>query len=490
VLNRGLAIRDAFGDATRMAGSLSDITDRRRVEDQLHHDAMHDALTGLPNRALFTDLLNHAIKRSTREPGMGCAVLFLDIDRFKLVNDSFSHAIGDRLLEVCAQRISEVLRPGDTVARLGGDEFTVLIEDVGPDPVDAAMLVAERIQCSLGEGFDIEEHRLAMTASIGIAVGDPASTGADVLRNADIAMYEAKRRARGSSAVFDVSMHRKVTDRMSQESDLRQVLGEGLIDVHYQPVIELATGRVHGFEALARWPDGWPPVSPNEFVPIAEETGLIGLLGLQVLHRALNALAAWRSAGMVADDVRMSVNVSAGQLDDHRFPEDVLDALETAQIPPSLLRLEITEGTLMREPERMLRIVTELCAKGVGLELDDFGTGYSSLAALRQFPVNALKVDRSFVNNLTEDVDSEVIVRSTIALGHSLGLSVIAEGIEHAGQLHRLRALGCEYGQGFLFSRPLTSSALEAVLAQWSPSSVAALADSVPGASRKSYARP
>ena len=287
MLTRGLAIRPDNNAATRMAGSLSDITERRRAETQLQHDALHDSLTGLPNRALLMDRLEHALRRSQRDPGVGCAVLFLDIDRFKLVNDSFSHAVGDRLLKVSAERIAAVLRPGDTVARIGGDEFIILLDDVrGVPPGPSAAGVADRVLSALSRAFQVDDHQLFVTASVGISLGVAEMSAADVLRNADIAMYEAKRSGRGRCAVFDESMHRRVSERLARENELRQVVEESLLRVHYQPVVDLATGRVRGFEALARWPDGWAPVSPVEFIPIAEETGLIGALGLQVLRTA------------------------------------------------------------------------------------------------------------------------------------------------------------------------------------------------------------
>jgi diguanylate cyclase (GGDEF)-like protein/PAS domain S-box-containing protein len=468
VLTRGMAVRNGAGEPTRMAGSLSDITISRRTERQLQHDALHDTLTGLPNRALFMDRVERAMMSHHRDPSSGCAVLFLDIDRFKLVNDTFSHTIGDWLLIALAARIVSEIEPEDTVARMAGDEFTLLLDGIPCEKLESrALEVAARISDALREPFNIDGHRLFVTASIGIGVPEEGISAADLVRNADIAMYEAKHRDRGGCVVYDASMHRRISDRLSRQNDLRELIERGLIEVHYQPVLDLASGRVHGFEALARWPAGWPALSPSEFIPIAEDTGLITPLGLHVLRTALGTLAAWRFGGLVGPDVRMSVNVSGRQLDDPRFPEDVLDVITATGLPGSVVRLEITEGTLMREPERIARIVSDVCSTGVGLELDDFGTGYSSLSALHQFPVNALKIDQSFVSALTAE-EGEVIVRSTIALAHSLGLEVIAEGIEREAEVQRLRVLGCEYGQGFLFSPPVPRDRAETLLSEWS----------------------
>jgi diguanylate cyclase (GGDEF)-like protein/PAS domain S-box-containing protein len=468
VMTRGLAIRSADGTPTRIAGSLSDMTDRRIAQLRLEHDALHDTLTGLPNRTLFTDRVNQVEQRSSREPALGCAILFLDLDGFKLVNDSLSHAVGDHLLIALAERVVATVRPGDTVARLGGDEFTVLLDGLD-DPLEATF-IAERILRALDEPFDIDGNELFVTASIGISLSAPGLGSAELIRRADIAMYDAKRRGRARCAVFDARMHRRVTDRLVLRRELRQAVESSLLRVHYQPIIELATGHIVGFEALARWPEAWSSVSPTEFISIAEETGVIGALGHHVMSTAVRALARWREDDIVSDETTLSVNLSGRQLDDPGLPEQVRSAIRGSGVPASALKLEITESTLM-ELERSGELLAELRNIGLGLHLDDFGTGYSSLTSLYRFPIEALKIDRSFVSAMSEEED-EVIARSATALAHSLGVPVIAEGVESPQQLHRLRLLGCEYGQGDLISPALSEGATRALLETWRPAEV------------------
>jgi diguanylate cyclase (GGDEF)-like protein len=445
----------------------------RYANARLAHDALHDPLTGLANRVLFMNRLEQILRRATRERTVGCTVMFLDTDRFKLVNDSLSHTVGDQLLIAMAERLAEVVRPGDTVARLGGDEFTLLLENVVSE--GEATMIAERVHSVLSEPFKLGPHELVVAVSIGIALSSPQLTAADVLRNADIAMYHAKRRSSGTYAVFDQSMHARVADRLGRERELRHAVEHSLIAVHYQPIVDLSTGRISALEALARWPNGNQQVSPAEFIPIAEETGLIGALGQHVLRTALGTFAGWRRAGLISDDVRISVNISPRQLDDPTLPEQILAAIADAQLRPDTLCLEITESTLMQQPERMRRIGSELCAQGVGLHLDDFGTGYASLEALLQFPLDALKIDRSLVTSLIGHNDgNDTIIRSTIGLAHGLGLHVVAEGIEHPTELNHLRALRCDYGQGYHFSGPLDAHATRALLATWTPAQLAA----------------
>jgi diguanylate cyclase (GGDEF)-like protein/PAS domain S-box-containing protein len=471
VLSRGVAIRDRDGTATRMAGSMSDITDRKDAEQRLLHDALHDALTGLPNRALFMDRVTLALTRAERHPDYRCAILFLDLDRFKLVNDSFSHAVGDQLLIALARRLASSLRPGDTVARLGGDEFTILLDDVGAAR-DAAE-VADRIQRALNEPFRVDGRELFVTASVGISLSESDIRAAELLRNADIAMYDAKHQGKARSAVFDVTMHSRVVGQLQLENDLRTAIDTGTLRVFYQPIVDLGSGRLSGCEALARWPAGDSVVLPEDFIPVAEDTGLIGSLGRYVLDEACARLTDWRRRGVVGLDIPVSVNVSGHQLCEPDLAADVAAALRRHGLPAEALRLEITESTILYDPERMHSALAELRRIGVQSQIDDFGTGYSSLTLLHHFPGDTLKIDRSFVSAMHDDEGSEEIVRAIIALAHNLGMRVIGEGIEDHDQAAKLRALGCEYGQGYLFAEPTDPASFERLTAQWDMRSMA-----------------
>ena len=347
------------------------------------------------------------------------------------------------------------LRPGDTVARLGGDEFTLLLD--GIDETDEATEIAERVLSAVNEPSVVDTVPLAVGASIGVALSRNALDADQLLGDADLAMYEAKHRGRARVAVFDERMRRRVADRAARQDELREIIEQSRLGVHFQPIVELATGRIRALEALARWPeDSLPGVAPAELIEIAEEARVIGALGRQVLSRALEALAQWRAEGTLADDVCVSINLSARQLDDANLVRHIREALASAGLPPSALQLEITERTMMLL-ERS-ECLADLCASGVGFHLDDFGTGHTSLLTLCRLPVHALKVDRSFVAELLDDAEREMVVRSTVALAHSLGLPVIAEGIEDADTLERLRELGCDQGQGRLISPALRRS--------------------------------
>jgi diguanylate cyclase (GGDEF)-like protein/PAS domain S-box-containing protein len=453
MLARGMAVRDAQGRALRVVGSQTDVTDRKQAEQRLQHDAMHDALTGLPNRVLFLDRLDQAIRRAKRAtPRTAAAVLFLDLDRFKLVNDSLGHQVGDRLLIAVARRLESAVRPPDTVARLGGDEFTVLLD--GVSDVHEAAAVAERVQHTLREPFDIDDRELHVDASIGIALADAEAAPDTVLRDADVAMYRAKADGKGRHAVFDGRMHEQVMRRLDMEAELRKAIEERRLEVAYQPIVQAATGRVVGFEALCRWPEH----EPSEFVPIAEETGLIVSLGEWVLNTACAQLAEWRALPAGAG-LFMSVNVSHRQLVDTEFGPMLASALEASGLDPQALRLEVKENAL---PQRALQNILE--TYGVRSHIDDFGTGASSLRLLHGFPGDAVKIHRALVIGMGREAGAFEIVKALVGLAHNLGLEVIAEGVETAAQLDHLKLLGCEFAQGFHVSAPLRPEDATALL--------------------------
>jgi diguanylate cyclase (GGDEF)-like protein/PAS domain S-box-containing protein len=488
VLVRGAVIRGRDGQPTRSAGSMSDITDRKLAEEALRRDALHDDLTGLANRKLFFDRLTVSLARARRDPSQRCAVLFLDLDRFKLINDSFTHTIGDEMLVTLGERLTGLLRPGDTVARggpegtvarLGGDEFTVLLDEVSSP--EAASIVAERILGALEAPFELQGHRLFISASIGIAVSEPGSTPAEMMRNADLAMYDAKRLGKAQYSLYTEEMHVRVAGQLTIESALRTAIEQRTLRVFYQPILELRTGRLTGFEALARWPADLDPVTPDEFIPIAEASGLIQPLGRLVLNVACRQLRDWRECGLVSSDMTMSVNVSGRQLaDSEHLIADVRDALGRSGLPPQNLQLELTESTIINEPDRIRVTLDELATLGVRSHIDDFGTGFSSLAFLHYFPGDTLKIDRSFISSMDENAGHYELVSSIISLAHNMGLKTIAEGIDDLAQVAQLRALGCDYGQGFLFARPVAASALESVIAAWDADAIAAAAPTVP----------
>ncbi len=456
MLARGMAVRDAHGRAVRVVGSQTDVTDRKQAEQRLQHDAMHDALTGLPNRVLFLDRLDQAIRRAQRAtPKTAAAVLFLDLDRFKLVNDSLGHQVGDRLLIAVAQRLESAVRPPDTVARLGGDEFTVLLD--GVSDVHEAAAVAERIHHTLREPFDIDERELHVDASIGIALADADAEPDTVLRDADVAMYRAKADGKGRHAVFDGRMHEQVMRRLDMEAELRRAIEECRLEVAYQPIVQAATGRIVGFEALCRWAGQ----EPAEFVPIAEETGLIVPLGEWVLRAACAQLAEWRrlpaGAGLI-----VGVNVSHRQLVDSEFSPTLARTLADTGLDPRALRLEVKESALPEGVQRSLQHALEV--HGVRSHIDDFGTGASSLRLLHRFPGDAVKIHRALVLGMGREAGAFEIVKALVGLAHNLGLEVIAEGVETAAQLDHLKLLGCEFAQGFHISAPLRPEDATALL--------------------------
>jgi diguanylate cyclase (GGDEF)-like protein len=443
-----------------MAGALSDTTDRHVEQQRLEHEALHDTLTGLPNRTLFLDRVEQTLQRAGRESDAGCALLFLDLDEFKQVNDVLSHAVGDKLLVAFAERIAAALRPGDTVARLGGDEFTVLLEGL-TQPAEATV-IAERILRAMRVPFHLDGSDLLIGVSIGISLSADGVGAADLISAADLAMYHAKRQGRGRWAVFDEQMHRRVTDRLARQRELRQVIEGSLLEVHYQPIVGLDSGRIIGLEALARWPPDLAPLEPTDFILMAEETGVIGRLGEQVMREALQALAGWTADAPEDDDLWVSVNLSARQLSDPALIEQVRSAVRDSGLQARRLRLEIVESTMMAL-ERSEPFVAGLAADGIGLHVDHFGTGYSSLTALHRLPITALKIDRGLVAGIDHG-SNRAIARSVIALAHSLDVAAIGAGIESGSARAALHELGCDAGQGVFVAPVLPAPAIAELL--------------------------
>ncbi|MBN1174014.1 MAG: EAL domain-containing protein [Micromonosporaceae bacterium] len=436
------------------------LTSLRDREERMRRMAHFDDLTGLPNRALFLDRLREAILRAKRQPGYRYGVLFIDIDGFKLINDSLGRAAGDELLVTVAERVRGALRACDTAARLGGDEFVVLLDGIESlsaiDGLGNPVQVAERLQRSLGQPCSVHGRELFLTVSIGITTGDRGYDSADdVMRDADLAMHTAKTTRRGTHAMFDVSMHAQAVRRLEIEAGLRRALGHRELEVHYQPIVDLKTGRAAAAEALVRWRHpGRGLIPPGEFLSVAEESGLVIAMGRQILSDACVQLGEWRRSGAVDPQTTVGVNLSNKQF----WHDDLLSMIDSclgeAGLPPSALALEITEGIVMHNVDHACRLLTELHERGIALHIDDFGTGYSSLEALHQFPIDALKIDRSFVARLGTDHRSAELVRTIVMMSEILGIRVIAEGIETPDHRDRLRQLGCHFGQGFWFSRP------------------------------------
>jgi diguanylate cyclase (GGDEF)-like protein/PAS domain S-box-containing protein len=459
-------LHDDDGRFSGMSGTLTDINVRRELEQRLVVQAFHDDLTGLANRALFKDRVEHALTR--RPDGRRlAAVLFLDLDRFKTVNDSLGHTVGDGLLVTIAERLKAVLRPEDTIARLGGDEFAILVEDVAT--VQDVLALAERISAAFNSPFRLGDREITIRSSVGVVLASSGHrTADDMLRDADVAMYRAKASARGSYALFEPSMQAEVAARQELESELREAITHEGLTLAYQPIVDLRSGKIVSIEALARWPHPVRgDVPPSVFIPSAEESGLILPLGRWVLRRACLDLAELRRAGGVAADLRLSVNLSPRQLGD-RIVEDVLGALREAGLSPDVLDLEITESFVLDCGEEGLGYIKLLRAAGCGVSFDDFGTGYSSLGSLRYLPIDGLKIDLSFVAEMLRGGVEAAVVEAVVRLGAALGVSVVAEGVEDAATAGRLAQLGCPFGQGYYFGRPEPVVALAARLMELS----------------------
>ena len=436
-----------------VANILASAIERRGAEEKTRHEALHDPLTALPNRNLFLDRLGHALAQARRRQD-SVAVLFLDLDQFKLVNDSLGHAAGDELLSAVAPRLLQATRPSDTVARFGGDEFAILVEEVSNER--DAIRVAERISETLTRPFVLRQREHFVSASAGISIGGGGETPEALMRDADAALYRAKERGRGGYEIFDEAMRSRVIDHMQTENDLRKALQRDELELHYQPIVSLKDHSVVMLEALLRWrhPErGLIP--PAAFIPVAEESRLILPIGRWVLEEACREATAWQSRDPDRAPVGVSVNLSARELADTQLLKSIESAVVLSGIDPITLRLELTETTLFEEADDPVQSLRALQSLGVRLVLDDFGTGFSSLGYLRRLPLSAIKLDRAFVENLTSDSDDAAIVRAVTEMASTLGLDVCAEGIETAEQLAAIQELGCSHAQGFHFSRPV-----------------------------------
>ena len=461
MLSRGMAVFDGQGTAYRMAGSQTDITESKRMAEQLLHEALYDTLTGLPNRALFMDRLDHAVRRGRRQNDHRFAVVFLDLDRFKLINDSLGHEAGDSVLVETANRIGQLIRPGDTFARLGGDEFVLLIEDLESD--NNAECVASRVRRALLPPMVVNDREVFITASMGITISSGEhKRPEEILRDADIAMYRAKKVQRGSHVLFDPSMQKATIEFLELQNDLRRALEREEFRLFYQPIVDLKTDAVVCVEALIRWAHPTRGlVPPAAFIPLAEETGLINPIGEWVLETACRQIKAWHERG---SNVLVAVNLSARQLRDQNFADLVARVLERTAVDPSGLELEITESMVMSDWETAETTLTRIKDLGVRLCLDDFGTGYSSLSYLHRIPVSKLKIDRSFLGKVDSNSEPSGIVKTIIDLADKLDIEVVAEGIETEAQLTHLKNMKCQLGQGYLFARPLDEKSVEALI--------------------------
>jgi PAS domain S-box-containing protein len=475
-------IRKANGESEKIVIVNRDITERKRAEESLAHNAFHDGLTNLPNRDLFVDRLKHAFALSRRRhSGYKFAVLFVDVDEFRVFNDSLGHSAGDGLLIQIGRRLTASLRDTDVIsrpgisgesdlqsdekrlARVGGDEFTALLEDIRD--LSDAIRVAERIQERLAIPFIVDAHEIVITASVGIALSATSYTEADeLLRDAEIAMYRAKRAGKARCEVFDKAMHAAAVKRLRLESDLRKALERGEFQTHYQPIVSLRTGRVSGFEALTRWqrPEGL--VMPADFISVADETGIILPMNRLLMREACQQLRTWHSQFPTEPPLTMSVNITPKQFAQPELASEVGEILKSTGINPATLELEITENIAMADAERSGHVLSNLRALGVHLSIDDFGTGYSSLSRLRRFPVDALKIDRTFICDIDTDKETREIVRTIVMLAQTFGLKVVAEGVETKEQLAELKKLDCELAQGYLFAKPADQATIRELL--------------------------
>ena len=466
VLIRGLAVRNAKGAAYRIAGSLTDITERKQFEEKLAHDAFHDALTGLPNRSLLMARLEKSLSQIKYDNRYSFAVFFVDVDRFKTINDSMGHQAGDEMLLKLAEILQSLTRSNDLIARLGGDEFVILFENIKDQR--QITKIAERLLVQLQRPLRITGKQVYSSVSIGIAFGsDKYSDSEEIVRDADLAMYRAKVNGKGRFEVFDSGMRSGVESPMQLELDLRRAHEQKEFVLHYQPIVSLDDESVIGFEALVRWKHfSRGMIPPNDFIPVAEETGLILPIGQWILQEACRQMREWQEKYPLSKLLTISVNLSARQLEQQDLSKQIADILHESRLDPKLLRLEITESVIMHNADQAILTVNELREMGVRVSIDDFGTGYSSLGYLHRFPVDTLKVDRSFINRIGNEGENAEIVQTIIDLASNLDMEVVAEGVETIEQLDFLKKSNCKYGQGYYYSKPLDHRSVSEMLRQ------------------------
>lgn len=468
VLQSASLIKDADGKPRHVIFQIQDISDRKKAEELIHHAAFHDALTGLPNRTLFADRLSMAVERAKRSANFKFAIIFVDLDRFKVVNDSLGHDMGDRLLVDLSRRLESCLRTIDTVARLGGDEFAILLD--GISLVKDATDVAERIQECLSKPFELDGQEFFTSASMGISFSTQGyDRPEDILRDADTAMYKAKANGKARFEIFDSQMHTRAIQALTLENELRRALDRGEIKPFFQPIIALKTGKIVGFEALARWlhPERGL-ISPADFIPLAEETGLIVQIGFSILRQACRQTVEWQKKYQLPE-LSVSVNLSGKQCKQAKLIGEVKETLFETSLHPHFLKMEITETIVMEDTVATIELLKQLKGVGVQILIDDFGTGYSSLSYLHRFPFDTIKIDRSFVNRMTQDRESLSIVETITALALKLDKTVIAEGVEKKKHQKMLSDIGCQYGQGYLFSKPVDTISASLLLESGSP---------------------
>jgi diguanylate cyclase (GGDEF)-like protein/PAS domain S-box-containing protein len=461
ISNQAHCIYDQDGNLLRIDGIVRDITTQKEAQQQLVHNALHDTLTKLPNRHLFMERIEQALHYSQRHPQALFAVMFIDLDRFKMVNDSLGHLMGDQFLQAIANLLASCLRGGDTVARLGGDEFTILINDM-KKPSEAVM-IAERILNKFLQPIELDKQTIFGSVSIGIVISNREYTTADeLLRDADIAMYRAKALGKGRYTIFDKEMYAQNLKTVQLDNDLRYALERDEFELYYQPIVQLSSGKLWGFEALIRWhhPERGL-LLPAEFIPLAEETGLIIAIGDWVLNQACQQMSDWQNKFPAAKSLKISVNLTCQQIREKDLIEKLDQALVKSGIDGSTLRLEITETSMMDQGEETIAKLEQLRARQIQLSIDDFGQGYSSLSYLHRFPVNTLKIDRTFVELMSQGGQNLAIIRTIIILAHALDMNVVAEGVETHDQMSMLQQLGCEFAQGYFFSHPLVATAAE-----------------------------